>query len=211
MQEEKIETELKVEVPLWTPSNDRVLQSNLTSFTKYIETLLNKKISSYEELHNWSVTEIEEFWKAIWTVSGIIHSKPYEKVLSGKNMLGAKWFEGAELNFAENLLRYRDNYIALISSRENSVTIRITYSELYSIVASLSLSLRELGVKKGDRVVGFVNNIPESIIAMLAASSLGAIWSSCSPDLDIKVFWTGSDKSNPKFYLQLKAITIMVN
>lgn len=205
MQEEKIETELKVEVPLWTPSNDRVLQSNLTSFTKYIETLLNKKISSYEELHNWSVTEIEEFWKAIWTVSGIIHSKPYEKVLSGKNMLGAKWFEGAELNFAENLLRYRDNYIALISSRENSVTIRITYSELYSIVASLSLSLRELGVKKGDRVVGFVNNIPESIIAMLAASSLGAIWSSCSPDFGYKGVLDRFGQIQPKILFAIES------
>jgi acetoacetyl-CoA synthetase len=175
-----------LEEPLWIPSEERISQSNLTSFTRYVEDLLNIKISSYRELYDWSVTEIEEFWKSVWIISGVIHSKPYRKILSGKKMPGAKWFEGAELNFAENLLRYRDDHTALISARENSSTIRLTYSDLYYAVISLSASLKEIGIKKGDRVAGFVNNIPESIIAMLASTSLGALWSSCSPDFGHK-------------------------
>jgi acetoacetyl-CoA synthetase len=175
-----------LEEPLWIPSEERISESNLTSFTRYAEKLNNKKISLYQELYDWSVTDIKEFWKSIYKFSGIIHSKPYDKILSGKDMFGAKWFEGAELNFAENLLRYRDDHTALISARENSPTIKLTYSELYKTVASLAASLKELGVRKGDRVVGFVNNIPESVIAMLAATSIGALWSSCSPDFGHK-------------------------
>lgn len=175
-----------MEEPLWIPSEERISQSNLTSFTRYVEKLLHKKITSYKELYEWSVTEIEEFWKSIWIISGIIHSKLYKKVLSGNKMFGAKWFEGAELNFAENLLRYRDDHTAIISSRENSSEIRLTYSELYGTVAALAFSLRDMGVRKGDRVAGFVNNIPESVIGMLAATSIGALWSSCSPDFGHK-------------------------
>ncbi len=175
-----------MEEPLWKPSEERISKSNLTSFTHYVEELLNRKIPSYQELYDWSITEIEEFWKSIWIISEIIHSKPYKEVLSGEEMFGAKWFKGAELNFAENLLRYRDDHTALISSRENSPTIKLTYSELYKVVASLSESLKEMGIKKDDRVAGFVNNITESIIAMLAATSLGALWSSCSPDFGYK-------------------------
>ena len=175
-----------MEEPLWIPSEDRISKSNLTSFTRYVEKLINRKIASYQELHDWSVTDIKEFWKSIWVISGIIHSKPYDKILSGKDMFGAKWFEGAELNFAENLLRYRDDHMALISARENSPTIKLTYSELYKYVASLAASLKELGIRKGDRVAGFVNNIPETVVAMLAATSIGALWSSCSPDFGHK-------------------------
>jgi acetoacetyl-CoA synthetase len=187
LQEEKIKTqELMLQEPLWIPSEERVSESNLTSFIHYAEVLLERKFSGYQELYDWSVTDIKGFWKSIWDISGIIHSKPYRNVLSGSKMYDTKWFEGAELNFAENLLRYRDNHTAIISSRENSPTVRLTYSELYDIVASLSVSLKEMGIEKGDRIAGFVNNIPESVIAMLAATSLGALWSSCSPDFGHK-------------------------
>ncbi len=109
-----------MESPLWIPSDERVSQSNLTSFSRYAEELLDKKISSYRELYEWSVSDPGEFWKSIWIISGLIHSKPYHSVLSGSGMFGAKWFEGAELNFAENLLRYRDEHTAIISAREHS-------------------------------------------------------------------------------------------
>ncbi len=175
-----------MEAPLWIPSEERVSQSNLTAFSRYVEELLNKRISSFGELYEWSVSDLDEFWKSIWIISGIIHSKPYRSVLSGTDMFGAKWFEGAELNFAENLLRYRDEHPAIISARENSPTIKLTYAELYKATASIAASLRDMGVKKGDRVAGFVNNLPESVIAMLAATSLGALWSSCSPDFGHK-------------------------
>ncbi|HSD63841.1 MAG TPA: acetoacetate--CoA ligase [Ignavibacteriaceae bacterium] len=174
------------EEPIWTPSPERISQTNLTAFYRYVEDLLNRKISSYRELYEWSVTDIEEFWKSVWVISGLIHSKPYQKILTGNGMFGVKWFEGAELNFAENLLKYRDNHTALISSRENSLPVTLSYSRLYNIVASLAASLKQLGIKKGDRAAGYVNNIPETIIAMLAVTSMGALWSSCSPDFGHK-------------------------
>ena len=172
--------------PLWTPLQDRVINSNISKFIGYVSKKNGQKISSYDELYNWSVNETEEFWKAIWEVSGIIHSKKYKKVLSSKQMPGAKWFEGAKLNFAENLLRFRDNRTAIISSREGHPNVKLTYKQLYEKVASCAEGLKRLGVKKGDRVAGFVPNYPESIIAMLATTSLGALWSSCSPDFGLK-------------------------
>ncbi len=194
-----------MEAPLWIPSEERVSQSNLTAFTRYAEELLDKRISSYQELYDWSVSDLDEFWKSIWIISGIIHSKPYKSVLTGKGMFGAKWFEGAELNFAENLLRYRDEHTAIISARENSPTIRLTYAELYKAAASMTASLRDLGVKKGDRIAGFVNNIPESIIAMLAATSLGALWSSCSPDFGHKGVLDRFGQIQPKILFAIES------
>lgn len=194
-----------MEEPLWAPTEERISQSNLTSFTRYVEDLLNTKIFSYQELYDWSVTEIEEFWKSIWIISGIIHSKPYRKVLSGKKMPGSRWFEGAELNFAENLLRYRDDHTALISSRENSQTVELKYSELYNAAASVSAFLKAIGLKKGDRVAGFVNNVPESIIAMLASTSLGALWSSCSPDFGHKGVLDRFGQIQPKILFAIES------
>ncbi len=172
--------------PLWTPSEERIKNSNMFLFMDYAAKLTGKKISSYDELYNWSINNIEEFWKSIWEFSGLIHSAKYEKIISSYEMPGAKWFEGAKLNFAENLLKYRDDKIAIISSREDCPNVTLTYNELYERTAACADGLRKLGVKKGDRVAGFVPNYPESIIAMLAAVSIGALWSSCSPDFGLK-------------------------
>ena len=172
--------------PLWTPSKDRIKNSNMSAFIRYVSRHNDTKIKSYDELYNRSINKPEEFWKTIWDVSGIIHSKGYKKVLTNEKMPGAKWFEGAKLNFAENLLKYRDNRTAIISSREDHPNVKLTYKQLYEIVASCAEGLKRLGVKKGDRVAGFVPNYPESIIAMLATTSLGALWSSCSPDFGLK-------------------------
>ncbi len=172
--------------PLWIPSKDRIKNSNLSSFIKYVSKLNGKEIKNYNELYDWSVNEVEEFWKSIWILSGIIYSRNFKKILSGEKMPGANWFEGARLNFAENLLKYRDNKTAIISSRENQPNIKLTYKQLYQKVASCAEGLKKLGVKKGDRIAGFVPNYPESIIAMLATTSLGALWSSCSPDFGLK-------------------------
>ena len=196
---------LKQKNPLWTPSEDRVSGSNLTSFTRYVKELLNKRISSYKELYDWSVNDTEEFWKSIWVISGIIHSRPYEKVVTGNEMFGTKWFQGAHINFAENLLRYRDNNLAIVSSRENSTEVKITYSKLFKVTASVSAALKELGIKKGDRVAGFVNNIPESIIAMLATNSLGALWSSCSPDFGHKGVLDRFGQIQPKILFAIES------
>lgn len=172
--------------PLWKPSKNRIENSNMFAFYKYVEKLTGKKIKDYNDVYNWSVKNIREFWKSMWVLSGLIHSKPYRKILSSEKMPGAEWFIGAELNFAENLLRFRDDHPAIISSREGKPNVTLTYAELYDKVAKCADGLKRLGIRKGDRVAGFVPNYPESIIAMLATASLGALWSSCSPDFGLQ-------------------------
>ena len=184
--------------PIWKPSAERIHHSNMSAFMRYAEEILNKPISNYNDLYNWSVTEIEEFWKSVWITAGVIHSKKYNAVLSGEKMTGVKWFAGAELNFAENLLKFRDDHTAIISSREDKPVLKISYAELYSYVASCAEGLKKLGVKKGDRVAGFISNIPEAIIGMLAATSMGAIWSSASPDFGLQGILDRFSQIKPK-------------
>lgn len=172
--------------PLWIPSEKRIKDSNFRKYEQFLNKEYGLQFSNYSELHSWSVKEIETFWESIWKFSGIIHSKPYVRVLNKRIMPGAKWFEGTELNFAENLLRYRDDHIAIISSREDKPDVVLTYKQLFEMVATCSMGLKNIGIKKGDRVAGFATNIPETIIAMLAATSLGAVWTSCSPDFGIQ-------------------------
>jgi acetoacetyl-CoA synthetase len=141
----------------------------------------------YDELWQWSVDNIPSLWETMWDFMEIVHSRKYDSVLEdGDRMPGARWFPGAELNFAENLLRYRDDHTAIIFRSEKNGPRTLTYAELYDRVARLARSMREMGITKGDRVAGFIPNMPEAIIAMLAAASIGALWSSCSPDFGIK-------------------------
>jgi len=172
--------------PLWIPSESRIKNSNSTRYYEFLKREYNLSFSDYSELYAWSVEKIETFWESIWKFSGIIHSKPYKRILDKRIMTGAKWFEGAALNLAENLLKYRDDHKAIISSREDKPDVILTYKELYNLVAECNVGLRKLGVKSGDRVAGFVTNIPETIVAMLAVTSIGAIWTSCSPDFGIQ-------------------------
>src|SRR3970040_524312 len=143
--------------PLWTPSEEKIKSSNMFKYLQYAESFSGRKFAAYLDLYQWSVSDIEKFWESIWNVADIKYSENYEKVLENAVMPGAKWFEGSKLNFAENLLRYRDNKTAIICSREKAPTIRLTYSELFELVAKCSLSLRELGIEEGDRVAGFVS------------------------------------------------------
>ncbi|OGU66830.1 MAG: acetoacetate--CoA ligase [Ignavibacteria bacterium RBG_16_36_9] len=168
--------------PLWIPSESRTKNSNFSKYYDFLKKEYNLSFTGYNELHSWSVNDIETFWESIWKFSVIIHSKPYKRILDKRIIPGVNWFEGAQLNFTENLLRYRDDHTAIISSREDKPDVVLTYNELYGSVAACSVGLRKLGVKRGDRVAGFVTNIPETIIAMLAVTSIGAIWTSCSPD-----------------------------
>ncbi|MBN2185229.1 MAG: acetoacetate--CoA ligase [Candidatus Krumholzibacteriota bacterium] len=172
---------------MWKPSRERIEKTNMYAFTNYINDKYKEDFSSYDDLWEWSISHIPSLWESLWDYFGIIHSEPYKEVLAdGDKMPGAKWFPGAKLNFAENLLRYKDDRPAIISSGESGRTVRITYSELYEKVARLALSMRKVGIRPGDRVAGFMPNIPEAIVAMLAAASIGAAWSSCSPDFGIK-------------------------
>jgi len=191
--------------PLWIPSADQISNSNMSSFMRYVEQITNRRITTYEELYNWSITEIEEFWKSVWVMSGIIYSHQYEKILSNPVMPGAKWFEGARLNFAENLLRFRDSQTAIISSREGFSTIKLTYEELYELVASCAEGLKVIGIKEGDRVAGFLSNIPEAVIAMLATASIGAFWSSCSPDFGLRGVLDRFEQIKPKVIFTIES------
>jgi len=156
-------------------------------FTGFINEKYNKNFDDYESLYQWSIQNIPHFWSAMWEFAEIKASQPYHEVIDDLNkMPGAKWFSGVRLNFAENLLRYRDDEVALIFKGEAHDSVKMTYAELYDEVARLAKALKDNGVQKGDRVVGFMPNMPETIIATLAATSLGAIWSSCSPDFGIK-------------------------
>jgi len=172
---------------LWEPSAERKRDANLTKFTDFVNSRYGQGFSSYDELYYWSISNIADFWAAMWDFADIKASKRYESVVDDPhNMPGAQWFPGARLNFAENLLRYRDNHIALIFKGEDQEPIKVTYGNLYDQVARLSKSLREQGVVVGDRVAGFMPNMIETVVAMLATTSVGAVWSSCSPDFGIK-------------------------
>ncbi len=173
--------------PIWTPSAERVQNANLTRFLAFINDRHGTRLAGYDELYRWSVEEIPAFWGAIWEFGGVIASRPCDQVVDDlARMPGARWFTGARLNFAENLLRYRDDRTALLFAGEERETVRISYAELFARVARLALALREAGVAPGDRVAGFMPNIPETVIAMLAAVSLGAVWSSCSPEFGLQ-------------------------
>jgi acetoacetyl-CoA synthetase len=172
---------------LWEPTAEQIKQSNMYRFMTFINETYQQSFEEYGPLYDWSVENIADFWAAFWDFADIVHSKPYDEVIDdATKMPGAKWFPGAKLNFAENMLRYRDDRVALIFKGEDQPSIRMTYAQLYDEVARLAKSLKELGIQPGDRVVGFMPNMPESIIAMLAATSMGATWSSCSPDFGIK-------------------------
>ena len=172
---------------LWEPSLEFIKSTNIYKFKKHINKKYNLSIDSYSSLYKWSIENIEEFWSEVWDFSDIKHSKSYNKVLTtSENMIESKWFDGAKLNFAENVLKHKSNETAIFSFREDSYYEKITFNQLYDYVAKLSNTLKKNGLKKGDRVVAYMPNIPETIIAMLASTSLGAIWSSCSPDFGVE-------------------------
>ena len=171
---------------LWTPSKKRINEANITKFIEDINNYHQLEIINYNQLHKWSVDNISLFWDAVWKFVDIRSSHGYTKVVDDISQFpGTKWFVNSKLNFAENLLRFKDDKIALILRNENYNRITITYEELYDAVAKLSNSLRQLGVKSGDRVVAYLPNIPKTIIAMLATTSIGAIWSSCGSELGL--------------------------
>ena len=170
--------------PLWQPSEELVKQSNMTRFIEFVNEKYGLTMASYDELYDWSIREIPDFWASFWEFVPVIASRQYQEVVDDLSRFpGAEWFGGARLNFAENLLRYRDDHIAFIFKGENRKSARMTYAELYDSVARLAKSLGEIGVKPGDRVVAYMPNLMETAIAMLAAASIGAVWSSCATDL----------------------------
>ncbi|MGQ9558708.1 MAG: acetoacetate--CoA ligase [Desulfurispora sp.] len=172
---------------LWQPTPEQIAASNMTAFIQYVNRKYQLFIQDYNQLYQWSIDRPADFWAAMWEFGGVIFSQPYSQVVVDLDkMPGARWFLDARLNFAQNLLRYRDEQTALIFQGEGRPAEKISYAALYDLVSRTARALKALGVKQGDRVVGFMPNLIQTVVAMLAATSLGAIWSSCSPDFGIK-------------------------
>ena len=170
--------------PLWVPSEERKKNSNMTRFMGYVNRRFNKEFTGYFDLYDWSVNNIPDFWTSVWDFLEIKASRKYDKVVDDLSKFpGAQWFVGAESNFAENLLRYRDEEVAIVFKCETKPSVSKTYEELYRTVGRLATSLKEEGVTKEDRVVAYMPNMAETAMAMLAATSIGAIWASCGSEL----------------------------
>ena len=167
---------------LWQPPPERQAQSNLRRYMHWLAAERGRRFGTYDELWQWSVTDLEGFWASIWDFFQIGGRPSPAPVLARRQMPGTVWYPNASLNYAEHALRRRDDHIALIFQSERHPLTRLTYAELYSQVASVAAALRGMGVQKGDRVVAYLPNIPQALVAFLAAASLGATWSSCSPD-----------------------------
>ena len=175
------------DAPLWQPSPGRIAQANLTRFMRELRERHGTAADDYAALYEWSIAEPELFWDAMWAFCGVIGERGAGPVVRDRHrMPGARWFPESRLNFAENLLRRRDHATALVFWGEDRVARQLTYAELHAGVSRLAQALRARGVVAGDRVAGYLPNMPEAIVAMLAATSIGAVWSSCSPDFGVQ-------------------------
>ena len=172
---------------LWQPSKERIARSNISAFIKLVNKRWQAGVADSDALYEWSVSQPEQFWTSVWDFCGVIAERRGERVLvDGDKMPGAQWFPDAKLNFAENLLRRRDDEDAMVFWGEDKVRRRMSFAEVYDAVSRTAQAMTVAGVKQGDRVAAFMPNMPETIIFMLAASSIGAIWSSCSPDFGVQ-------------------------
>ena len=165
---------------VWRPSRDHISNSNLKKYTDFVVKNTGKEIKSYDELHHFSISN-PEFWRFIIEFCGI-KGEWKGPIYEGESILSTKWFPQSKLNFAENMLKNRSDDEALIFRCEDRISESLSFAELYNQVSKTAQHLKELGLTKGDRVAGFLPNFAGSIVAMLATASLGAIWSSCSPD-----------------------------
>ena len=169
--------------PLWTPSAERLRSARLGRFMAEVRATWGVDAADYGALHAWSIAEPAQFWRSMWDFAGIIGDGPGERVVvDGDRMPGARWFPDAKLNYAENLLRRRDEADALVFWGEDRVRHRLSFAGLHDQVSRMARALAARGVRQGDRVAGYLPNMPETIVSALAAASLGAVWSSCSSD-----------------------------
>ena len=172
---------------LWKPNKDQIKNSQIETFRLQVNSRYDINLKDYMDLYKWSINNISDFWKAIWGFMSIEHSTNFSAIIDDeKKMPGAKWFPDTKMNYAENLLRIRSDKSAILFKNENNLVKNISYRELYDLVEKVSSALRCIGIKSGDRIAGFMPNIPETVISMLATSSIGGIWSSSSPDFGIK-------------------------
>ena len=167
---------------MWEPPDDVVSAANVTAYMRWLRETRGLSFENYQELWRWSVTDLDAFWGSIWDFFEVIGNSPHTAVLADDAMPGARWFPGAQLNYAEHALRRRGDRVAVISSSELRPTVRLSYEEIYRQVARFAEGLRRHGVRRGDRVAAYMPNIPEALVAFLATASIGAVWSACSPE-----------------------------
>jgi len=171
---------------LWTPTPEQRAGTNIARYLAWLRETRGLTFEAYDALWRWSVTDLEAFWASIWDFCGVRAHRAYARVLEDRRVPGARWFPGAELNYAEHALSRRDEHPALVFAAEGRPPAVVTYADLVGKVAAVAAGLRRFGVRRGDRVIAYLPNIPETVIAFLATASLGAIWSSCSPEFGIR-------------------------
>lgn len=169
---------------LWEPSEEVIEEANMTDFTEFVSDREGIEFDSYFDLHEWSVENIPSFWNLMWDYAEISASKKFDQVVDDLTEFpGANWFIGARMNFAENLLRYKDDRTAFVFRGETRKSEELSYSEVYEKVAGLAKSLRAEGIESGDRVCAYMPNIIETALAMLGTTSVGGTWASTGTEL----------------------------
>jgi acetoacetyl-CoA synthetase len=172
--------------PLWTPSPERIERARMTRFSKHVSARWGVRASSYDTLYQFSIDRPGDFWRSVWEFCGVVGEPGEPAVVDLDKMPGARFFPDARLNFAENLLRARDGRPAIIFQGEGLPPRTLTRAELFDAVALFAAALRARGIRPGDRVAGYLPNMPEAIVASLGAAAVGAVWSSCSPDFGVQ-------------------------
>ncbi|HEX4836127.1 MAG TPA: acetoacetate--CoA ligase, partial [bacterium] len=167
---------------LWAPSERDTARANITRYLLWLKVQKGLAFDSYEALWRWSVTDLEGFWGSLWEFFAVKAHRPYTRVLGERRVFGAQWFPGAEVNYAEHALTRRDEHPAVLFRSEDRPLTTLAYGDLYRQAAAVAAALRRMGVRRGDRVVAYMPNIPETLVAFLAVASIGAIWSSCPPE-----------------------------
>ena len=184
--------------PLWIPKADQIESSAVVGFMSHVNLHHGCSVNSFAELYDWSVEQRELFWQSIWDFMDVIGTPGKNILVDGENIEDSVWFPDGSLNFAENLLRTRGDDIAIYFKAEDKVAYNLSWDQLHHQVAAIAAWMKSVGVEKGDRVAGYIPNMPEAVIAMLAATSLGAIWTSTSPDFGTDSVMERFGQTEPK-------------
>ena len=195
---------------LWQPSKNQIEEANITEFIQAVNSEYSLALDDYNALYQWSIEHPEAFWESLWRYTDIIADKGSETLSNSAEMINATWFSDSKINFSENLLRYRNkpetyDETAIVFWGENQVKRQLSNKALYQQVASVSYFLREKNVKAGDVVAGFMANVPEAVIFMLATASIGAVWTSCSPDFGVQGVLDRFGQVEPKIFVSIEA------
>jgi acetoacetyl-CoA synthetase len=194
--------------PIWRPAPEAIEGSELTRYTRWLAATRGRTFADYEALWDWSTSDLEGFWGSLWEYFDIAASAPYERVLGRRTMPGAEWFPGAQLSYAEHIFRgKRDDDVAIIHASETRALAELRWGELRELTAQIAAGLRANGVTAGDRVVAYMPNIPETTAAFLACASIGAVWSSCSPDFGVRSVIDRFAQIEPKVLLAVDGYT----